>query len=180
LTALSPAMQDKVRHPQFFSPFQGNLTRRLYQELFFETIPPSLRAEDRNMMAFSLENRCPFLDYRLVEFCFRLDNSFKIRQGLGKWILREAMKGILPEKVRCRKDKTGFNAPAEEWFRQEHRQEIWDLIEQRSFINREIYSPEEVRQRFTEHLAGENHSMFFWQYINLHLWYALHFQETSS
>jgi asparagine synthase (glutamine-hydrolysing) len=88
------------------------------------------------------------------------------------------MQGILPEKVRCRKDKTGFNAPADEWFRQEHRQEIWDLIEKRSFINQEIYNQAEVRERFMEHLGGQNHYMFFWQYINLHLWYALHFEKT--
>ena len=176
LSALSPALLRQAREPELDSPFTSDLSRRLYLELFYETIPPSLRAEDRNMMAFSLENRLPFLDYRLVEFCFRLDNSLKVRNGLGKWILREAMQGILPEKVRCRRDKTGFNAPADEWFRQEHRQEIWDLIEKRSFINQEIYNQEEVRKRFLEHLGGQNHYMFFWQYINLHLWYALHFE----
>jgi asparagine synthase (glutamine-hydrolysing) len=177
LSSLSPEMMRQAREPELDSPFPSGLSRRLYLELFYETIPPSLRAEDRNMMAFSLENRLPFLDYRLVEFCFRLDNSFKIRNGLGKWILREAMQGILPEKVRCRKDKTGFNAPADEWFRQEHRQEIWDLIEKRSFINQEIYNQEEVRKRFKEHLEGQNHYMFFWQYINLHLWYPLFFEK---
>jgi asparagine synthase (glutamine-hydrolysing) len=180
LSALSPGLLRQEREPELGSPFTSDLSRRLYLELFYETIPPSLRAEDRNMMAFSLENRLPFLDYRLVEFCFRLDNSLKVRNGLGKWILREAMQGILPEKVRCRKDKTGFNAPADEWFRQEHRQEIWDLIETRSFINQEIYNQEEVRKIFKEHLGGQNHYMFFWQYINLHLWHALHFEETHG
>lgn len=180
LSALSPGLMRQAREPELGSPFTSDLSRRLYLELFYETIPPSLRAEDRNMMAFSLENRLPFLDYRLVEFCFRLDNSLKVRNGLGKWILREAMQGILPEKLRCRKDKTGFNAPADEWFRHEHRQEIWNLIEKRSFINQEIYNQEEVRKRFMEHLEGQNHYMFFWQYINLHLWYALHFEETHG
>jgi asparagine synthase (glutamine-hydrolysing) len=147
----------------------------LYLELLFETVPPVLRAEDRNAMTHSIEARVPFLDYRLAEFCFRLDNTYKIRHGLGKWILREATKGILPEKVRCRKEKVGHNAPADEWFRTENRQEIEDLIERKSFVNQVIYDQRAVRELFQEHLTGTNHYMFFWQYINLNLWYELNF-----
>ena len=158
------------------APFSGDLSRRLYLELFYETIPASLRAEDRSMMAFSIENRVPFLDYRLVEFCFHLDNSYKIRNGLGKWLLREAMKDILPEEIRMRKDKTGFNAPLDEWIRNENREQIEELISRNSYVNNEIYNQEKVSELFREHLSGNNHSMFFWHYINLNLWYEQHFE----
>ncbi len=153
-----------------------NLLRRLYMELFFETIPPSLRAEDRNMMAFAIENRLPLLDYRLVEFCFKLSNSAKIRNGLGKWLLRESMKGILPEKVRLRKDKTGFNAPFGDWIRNELRQMMQQMISKKSFMNTEIYDQKNVQKKFEEHLSGSNYYMFFWQYLNLNIWHELFFE----
>ena len=83
---------------------QNELSRRLYLELFYETVPASLRAEDRNFMAFSIENRVPFLDYRLIEYSFKIPNNFKINKGFGKYLLREGTKGLLPDKVRWRKD----------------------------------------------------------------------------
>jgi asparagine synthase (glutamine-hydrolysing) len=151
------------------------LTRRLYLELMYETIPVSLRAEDRNFMAFAAENRVPFLDYRLIEFAFSLPNSLKIKNGFGKYILREAMKGILPEKVRLRKDKVGFNAPADEWFRGQNKNDIISLIEKKSYVNEHIFNIVEVKKIFDLHLAGENHYMFLWQFINLHLWWDANF-----
>jgi len=177
LHCLAPEMQKCIVDPVFSYPSASHLSRRLYLELLYETIPPSLRAEDRNMMAFSIENRLPFLDYRLVEYCFGLNSSCKIREGLGKWLLREAMKGILPEKVRLRKDKAGFNAPADEWFRHENRSDIEAMINEDSFVNNEIYNHDELKKRFQEHLNGQNHYMFIWQYINLNLWYSQFFHS---
>jgi asparagine synthase (glutamine-hydrolysing) len=175
LGCLSPKLLEYDRKKYLESSFKDDLSRRLYLELFHETIPPSLRAEDRNMMAFSIENRVPFLDYRLAEFCFQLNNSYKIRDGIGKWLLREAMKGILPEKIRGRKDKTGFNAPFDEWIRNDNKREIENLIEKKSYVNEEIYNKKKVREKFNEHLNGKNHYMFFWQFINLSVWYEQNF-----
>lgn len=74
-------------------------------------------------MAFSLESRVPFLDYRFVEFVFSLPMSNKIKDGWTKYLLRKSMKGILPEKVRCRKDKMGFITPQDIWLK-----EIEDIV----------------------------------------------------
>ena len=68
------------------------------------TLPTYLRSDDRDGMAFGLETRHPFLDYRLVDFCMALPNENKIRDGWQKWILREAMPSM-PEAIRYRKDK---------------------------------------------------------------------------
>ena len=153
------------------------LSKRLYLELMHETVPASLRAEDRNTMSQSLESRSPFLDYRLVEFCFSLPNKFKIRGGIGKWILRESMKGILAEKVRTRKDKAGFIAPADEWFRTINKDQIWELIKSNSLKERGIYNIEEIVKIFNEHIDGhKNHQMFLWQFINLELWFNKFFK----
>jgi asparagine synthase (glutamine-hydrolysing) len=67
-------------------------------------------------MTFNIETRLPFLDYRLVEFLLNLPAVYKIHNGYSKWILRESMSNILPEKNRLRKDKIGFAAPQKELF----------------------------------------------------------------
>jgi len=73
-----------------------------------------LKYADRNSMAFSIESRYPFLDYRLVEFALSVPSKYKIREGWTKNIIREGLKGIIPEEVRKRKKKLGFDAPQAE------------------------------------------------------------------
>jgi len=74
-----------------------------------------LHWEDRNSMAHSIESRLPFLDYRLVQLSLGLPDDCKLSQGMTKRVLREAMKGILPDGVRERVDKMGFFTPEEIW-----------------------------------------------------------------
>lgn len=69
-------------------------------------------------MAWSIESRVPFLDYRLVEFLAGLPDSFKLRRGWTKLVFREAMRGVLPEDVRARRDKMGFVTPEQVWVTQ--------------------------------------------------------------
>lgn len=161
--------------------FSSQLNRRLYLELISETVPATLRAEDRNMMAFSMENRCPFLDHRLIEFCYSLPDKYKISKGLGKMILREAMRGVLPSKVRMRTDKTGHNVPADKWWRQPHMIMVFEkLFKIDNVINTKVYKIEIVKSLYAEHLAGNNHSMFLWQYLNLQLWFQQQFMNTDE
>ncbi|WP_317898626.1 asparagine synthase (glutamine-hydrolyzing) [Aurantibacillus circumpalustris] len=77
-------------------------------------LPMYLRVDDRNSMAFSMESRHPFMDYRLVEFGYSLPNNFLIKDGWQKNILREAMVEM-PQQIRYRKDKKGFTTPEEVW-----------------------------------------------------------------
>ncbi len=83
----------------------------LYNLMFTTSLPNLLHYEDRNSMAFSIESRVPFLDHRLIEFAFSLPTSDKISAGITKRILRESMKGIIPEEVYNRRDKKGFVTP---------------------------------------------------------------------
>jgi len=95
----------------------SRLDKKLY-ELYFDTnMPALLHYEDRNSMAFSIESRVPFLDYNLVEFMFSTPADQKIRGGWAKYLYREAMKGLIPEEVRLRKDKMGFVTPEEIWMK---------------------------------------------------------------
>jgi asparagine synthase (glutamine-hydrolysing) len=79
------------------------------------SLPALLRYEDRNSMAFSVEARTPYLDYRLVERAQALPASELIHNGWTKAILREAMAGVVPDPVRWRRDKLGFATPEKRW-----------------------------------------------------------------
>lgn len=81
-------------------------------------LPNLLHWEDRNSMAHSIEARVPFLDHRLVEFTLSLPDDFKIRDGVTKFILREATKVDIPDVVRHRRDKMGFATAEPIWFRE--------------------------------------------------------------
>lgn len=160
---------------------KSQLTNKMYKELLYETIPASLRAEDRNTMAHSIESRSPFLDHRLIEYSYALDNNYKIRDGVGKWVLRESMKGILPEKVRTRKDKAGFISPADKWFRTINKDQIIDMLNSKELKEMNIFNIDQLKAVYQEHLSGEkNHQMFLWQLINIFIWYKIFFIEGSK
>lgn len=95
----------------------GCLDVRRLQALEIETtaLPALLRYEDKNSMAFSIEARLPFLDYRLVERSIALAPNLKMRNGWTKWMLRQAMSDVLPRDIAWRRNKIGFEAPTELW-----------------------------------------------------------------
>ena len=132
-----------------------------------------LKWEDRNSMWFSLEARVPFLDYRLVERTLTLPDNLIIRKGMTKYILREAMKGTLPEQIRMRRDKVGFETPEAEWFRTPMFQKyITELFSSPAFESRGLVAPDKVRDMYRKHLAREgNYSREIWKLIHLEKWY---------
>lgn len=158
-------------------PFDSWLKNRTYQDIFRETAPCCLRAEDRNCSAFGLEHRDPFFDHRLIEFMFRVPGEMKIRDGVTKRLLREAMKDVLPEETRARIKKTGWNAPAHLWFSKNARMQLRDLVVSQAFRERGVYDVSEVLRLIDEHeeivASGanrDNHMMFLWQLVNVEMW----------
>lgn len=92
--------------------FTADLLRnRMMNELFHEAVPVILHEDDLNAMYFSIENRSPYLDRELFEFCYRIPTRHLIRDGYAKAILRDSMEGIVPERVLTSRRKVGFNAP---------------------------------------------------------------------
>lgn len=87
------------------------LRNRMLNELFHESVPVILHEDDINAMYFSIENRSPFLDRGLCELAYRIPSRFLIRDGYAKIVLRDAMKGIVPDAVLDNRRKVGFNAP---------------------------------------------------------------------
>lgn len=178
VSALNPDYPDlRTYEPVMDHPFSSYLKNRTYQDLSRETIPPCLRAEDRHAIAFGIDHFQPFLDHRVVEFMFRVPGQAKIRNGITKHLLREAMRGIIPEETRTRVKKTGWNAPAHLWFSGLGRDMLLDLVTSRPFRERGIYNLSEVERIILDHdrivlarLPEENHMMFLWQLVNLELW----------
>lgn len=176
--AVDPAWFDlSAWQPAMDHPFRSCLKNRTYQDIFRETAPCCLRAEDRQTTAAGLDRFDPFFDHRLVEFMFRVPGHLKIRDGVTKRLLREAMRGILPEETRTRVKKTGWNAPAHLWFLDEGAAALADLVASRRFRELGVYKVPEVERLLAEHreivtsgVARENHMMFFWQLANLAVW----------
>ena len=102
----------KWSEPFFEDFFTGALLRnRMANELFSESVPVVLHEDDLNSMYYSVENRSPFLDRELFEFCSRIPTRHLVRDGMAKAVLRDSMKGIAPEKIMKSRRKVGFNAP---------------------------------------------------------------------
>ena len=90
---------------------KGLLRNRMLNELFREAVPVILHEDDLNAMFYSVENRSPFLDRNLFEFCYSIPTRHLILDGYNKKVLRDSMQGIVPDKILSTRRKIGFNAP---------------------------------------------------------------------
>jgi asparagine synthase (glutamine-hydrolysing) len=89
----------------------GLLRNRMLNELFHESVPVILHEDDHNAMAFSIENRSPFLDRELLDFALTIPTRHLVDDGKAKAVLRESMRGIAPDSIIDNRRKVGFNAP---------------------------------------------------------------------
>ena len=122
-------------------------------------------------MAFSIEARVPFLDYRLVEYLASLPLDQKIRGGVTKHVLRRAIRGLVPDAIRCRMDKMGFVTPEEAWMKDELSPEILDLFSSPEFARRPYWDAGRVLGNYREFLDGKSpYSTEFWRIACAELW----------
>ncbi len=122
------------------SPLPDALNRRLYVEFHATLLPTILRNFDRASMAHGVEVRAPFMDWRLVCLGFSLPSTSKIGRGFTKLVLREAMRGHLPEEVRTRTVKIGFSNPLAEWLGGPLAPLVRDTIASREFLESPIWN----------------------------------------
>jgi asparagine synthase (glutamine-hydrolysing) len=153
------------------SKFRTGLDNYLYQCFRSTTLPRLLHYEDRSSMAFSIEARLPFLDFRLVEYIFSLPSDQKIREGITKVILRNAMKQHLPDEVRNRHDKMGFVTPDDVWFKSILKEKILGVLNSKSFSDRGYFVVKKVREIFEDCCEGKRRiGPTLWRWVNLELW----------
>lgn len=121
---------------------------------FHSTLPKYLHWEDRNSMINSVEARVPFLDHRLVEFAFSLPDDYLEKDGITKRVMREAMHGLLPDRINYRKDKQGFLTPEEKWVREENPSLFRDRISDAIDLANGIIKPSALKY-YDKVVAGE-------------------------
>ena len=160
----------------YASPIGANqLDADLYRQFHYSFLPGILQRFDHAAMSYSVESRMPFLDWRLVVYCFALPPQQKVNQGSTKWILRRAMQGIVPEKVLQRRSKLGFPIP-HEWLT-DKRVQAWirQIIYDQRFQKIEYWNGEKFQKWFeqknTTGWQPYNHVMVF-NVISTFLWYT--------
>ncbi len=159
------------KRPYFDTPFTNTLNAVLYRDMRFTKLPRVLCFNDRATMAFSKELRVPFLDHIIVEFCFSLPSYLKIHNNVSKYLLRRAMKGIVPDPIRKAPKRAVVN-PQREWLRKDYSADILDIFHSRSFRERSIWDAVKVIDVYNKFCNGEGDNSFFvWQYINMELWF---------
>jgi len=152
----------------------SRMTLNAVLKMRFEvSLPQLLREEDRNAMAHSIESRLPFLDHHLVAYVMNLPGRYKTHRGYTKYLLREALRGVLPEDIRTRCSKLGFGTPISEWFRSpEMSERLRDLFASAVFRERGYFDPSAVQALFDAHQAGRTDAyQTIWKAMNLELWF---------
>ncbi|MBK6589496.1 MAG: asparagine synthase C-terminal domain-containing protein [Acidobacteria bacterium] len=133
-----------------------------------------LMKQDQMSMAASIESRVPFLDHRLVEFTAQMPTEMKLRGGTTKWILREAMKGFLPQEILTR-PKMGFPVPLGGWLRNDYRHIVDEFVLSERSLDRGIFDSDFVRQLVLAHNSGEDNSTRIFRLVNLEIWHRQFF-----
>jgi asparagine synthase (glutamine-hydrolysing) len=146
----------------------------LYGEFHATKLPAILRMFDRASMAHGVEIRNAFLDWRIVCYAFSLPDESKIGGGYSKRIVREAMRGIVPEEVRTRRGKIGFNAPLPQWLAGPLRDWLWDMVNEPSFVESELWNGPALRDFVARKRSGAPWNWVdgeaIWPFLNAHLW----------
>lgn len=156
--------------PDYPKPFDDGVLNLQYRDLFYTKIPRALRFNDRVSMAYSTELREPFLDYRLVELAFSLPEEYKIKEGVHKYLLREIVAEMLPNKVTYA-PKRPLQTPQREWFANELKPLIDNTI---SSIRQSEFASwfhiDLLKEEWKKYLEGDQDSSFhLWQWYNFKL-----------
>jgi asparagine synthase (glutamine-hydrolysing) len=127
---------------------------------------------DAISMAHSLESRLPFMDYRLVEYAFKLPSEYKVKNGLGKFIHRQAMKGIVPDFILSNPVKFGFDSPLSHIFSMTDPNSASSILLSETCLDRGLFSEKAIRKTLKKQIEGnDNYSRFLYRMLSVELWF---------
>ncbi len=149
------------------------LQKMLYLELTIRLPELLLMRVDKMAMANSIETRVPFLDHRIVEMAFSIPMKLKIKNNTTKYILKKAVKGVIPDEIINRKKK-GFGAPVGEWMRKDSSisDKLFAIIRHSKIKELNIFNYDYIEQLIADHRNYRYDNSFkLWNLITLSLWY---------
>lgn len=127
---------------------------------------------DRAAMAVSLETRVPMLDHRVIEFAWSLPLALRLRQGEGKWILKQLLSRYVPPALTTR-PKTGFGIPIDSWLRGPLREWAEELLDENRLRTEGFFEPEPIREKWRAHVAGgRNWAYWLWDVLMFQAWWS--------
>ena len=170
--ALSPALRaiGQAAPPLPPRQWESGLADQLAFDTLQRLLPSLLRYEDRNSMAFSIETRLPFLDYRLVELAFSLPDEERLAGTTSKAILRRALADRIPAAVLERRDKMGFETPTDRWLTERYAGEARRRLLTEGPLH-EWVEPGALRAELEDYLAGRRAiGLQVWRWLSLESW----------
>jgi len=190
-------LKNELYHPDFrqaLGPFDAlGVAKEIYRKttssdtlsrmLYLDTktwLPNDILIKaDRMSMAASLELRSPFLDYRLIEYAANIPSRYKLRYGHTKYILRRAMRNVLPKEI-LRRGKMGFVTPIASILKRELRAYAEDVLLDKQSESRRYFDPRFVRRVLREHAEGKaDHHSIIWRLLILEEWHR-QFSDSRS
>lgn len=172
LLSLAPPHEATSGTPYFESAPGNSALRRI---LYFDQtswLPDNLLERGDSMtMAASIEARMPFMDHELAAYVSRLPDDFRMRGRVGKWILREGMKKLLPEQILTR-PKVGFRVPVSEWFRGPLKPYLMEKLASNTSRTRAYFDGKALDRVLLDHIEGrKNHEKLLWSLLSLEIWH---------
>jgi asparagine synthase (glutamine-hydrolysing) len=175
---LSPELADQIgkldpyagMHQYFDAYPSASLLQRLLYTDLKTYLHELLMKQDQMSMAASIESRVPFLDHKLVEYSTALPDQMKLHGWTTKHVLREAMKGVIPDSI-LKRPKMGFPVPLGRWLRGPFRHLVDDYITGERTLSRGLFQADFVRRLVDEHASERaDHTERLWALLNFEMW----------